>query len=129
VDGQFSAVFQAAVALLDGRVTWDSYSRIADPDLRALAGRIELSTDHTLPEAGAVLTVVDGEVTTVRVDQPSGEPGTDLSWELVRTKYDSLTLQQFPTAVATGIVDLETCTSVRALLSGLRRPLFAKENR
>jgi 2-methylcitrate dehydratase PrpD len=101
VDGQFSAVFQAAVALLDGRVDWDSYQHITDPDLRGLTAHIELTTDATLPEAGAQLTVTSERATsTARIEQPSGEPGTNLSWDLVRTKYDGLTGHAPPDSVA-----------------------------
>jgi 2-methylcitrate dehydratase PrpD len=124
VDGQFSAVFQATVALLDGKADWASYTRIADPDVRALAAAIELGTDDSLPEAGAVLSVEEaGRRSTVRIEQPSGEPGTDLSWQLVRTKYDGLTRHRFPAWVADAIADLPALTSVRSLLHDLRAPL------
>jgi 2-methylcitrate dehydratase PrpD len=88
VDGQFSVIFQAAAALLDGRLDWSSYGRLADPDVRDLLQRIELSVDGTLPEAGAVLTIGSA---TVRVEDPSGEPGSDLSWDLVEAKFHGLT--------------------------------------
>lgn len=130
VDGQFSAVFQATVALLDGRVDWKSYHRIGDPDVRGLAAAIELVTDDSLPEAGAVLTVADGRressstpETSIRVEEPSGEPGTSLSWHLVRTKYEGLTGDRLPGRVADSIADLASVTSVRALLRDLRTPL------
>ncbi|PJK19491.1 MmgE/PrpD family protein [Mycolicibacterium goodii] len=121
VDGQFSAVFQAAVALLDGHVDWGSYQRIADPDVRALTARVELSTDPTLPEAGAELGVTtDGKAHTVRIEMPSGEPGSNLSWELVRTKYQGLTRHAFSETVADTVVDLTGCGSARALIRSLR---------
>lgn len=124
VDGQFSAVFQAAVALLDGHVDWDSYGRIADPDLRDLTARIELVTDPTLPEAGAELTVTSGHDTrTARIEQPSGEPGTDLSWDLVRTKYEGLTGHVLPAGVAAAVPDLAACSSARVLIRQLRTPI------
>ncbi|WP_051288568.1 MmgE/PrpD family protein [Mycobacterium sp. URHD0025] len=124
VDGQFSAVFQTAVALLDGHVDWDSYQRIADPDLRALTARIELAVDPTLPEAGAELRVTSGHDThTVRVEAPSGEPGTGLSWDLVRTKYQGLTRNALPDTVAATIVDLASCRSARTLVQQLRTPI------
>lgn len=134
VDGQFSAVFQAAVALLDGQVDWDSYRRIAEPDLRALTARIELTTDATLPEAGSELTVTSVRGTsTARVEQPSGEPGTDLSWDLVQTKYEGLTGRALPASVATTVGDLSVCPSVRTLMHQLRTPMTApadtEENR
>lgn len=124
VDGQFSAVFQAAVALLDGQVDWDSYQRSADPDLRDLTARIELVTDATLPEAGAEITVTSGHHThTARIEQPSGEPGTDLSWDLVQTKFDGLTGHVLPGTVAATVADLAGCPSARTLIRQLRTPI------
>ncbi|MGV0680479.1 MmgE/PrpD family protein [Mycolicibacterium fortuitum] len=124
VDGQFSAVFQAAVALLDGHVDWDSYQRIADPDLRALTARIDLVVDPTLPEAGAELSATSRSDThTVRVERPSGEPDTGLSWDLVRTKYKGLTRNALPDTVAATVADLTGCGSARALIQQLRTPI------
>ncbi|CDO06563.1 MmgE/PrpD family protein [Mycolicibacterium cosmeticum] len=126
VDGQFSAVFQAAVALLDGRVDWRSYQRITAPDVRALTARVELSTDATLPEAGAELRVTtDGKIHTARVELPSGEPGSNLSWELVRTKYQGLTRHVFPEPVAETVADLTGCHSARILIRSLRAAIPA----
>ncbi|AEW98235.1 MmgE/PrpD family protein [Streptantibioticus cattleyicolor] len=91
VDGQFSVYFQIAAALLDATVTWDSYRRIGDPATRRLASRVSVSADDAITPAGAVLTWhgPDGRDIEARVDEPSGEPGTTLSWELVEAKFDS----------------------------------------
>ncbi|MGZ0199474.1 MmgE/PrpD family protein [Streptomyces sp. RM1] len=128
VDGQFSAVFQTAVALLDGRVDWNSYQRIADTDVLALTAAIELVTDDSLPEAGATVTVADGaREATVRIDQPAGEPGTSLSWQLVRTKYEGLTDHRLPDRVADAIAGLASVPSVRTLLRDLRTPIVQEQ--
>ncbi|WP_067848273.1 MmgE/PrpD family protein [Mycolicibacterium wolinskyi] len=129
VDGQFSAVFQASVALLDGHVGWESYQRIADPGVRALAARIELATDPTLPEAGAELSVTaDGPTHTVRIEKPSGEPGGSLSWELVHTKYEGLTRHALPDTVAATVADLAAYPSARSLIRQLRTPTEPQDN-
>lgn len=129
VDGQFSAVFQAAIALLDGHVDWDSYRRIADPDVRALTARIELVADPTLPEAGAELSVTtEGQTHTARIEKPSGEPGSTLSWDLVRIKYDSLTRHALPDSVAATVADLTACRSTRTLIRQLRTPTDTQDN-
>jgi 2-methylcitrate dehydratase PrpD len=128
VDGQFSAIFQTTLALLDGRVDWHSYQRLADSDARALAARIESTTDDTLPEAGAVLTVRDGaNETAIRVEHPSGEPGSDLSWHVIRDKYESLTDRRFPDRVADAISNLADLASARTLLRDLRTTFNPEE--
>lgn len=92
VDAQFSVYFQTAVALLDGTVDWSSYDRLADPDVRGLAGRLQLVADEAVPTAGAVLTYEssDGEPLTIRTDRPMGEPGDDLPWPVVERKFRDL---------------------------------------
>jgi 2-methylcitrate dehydratase PrpD len=89
VDGQFSAYFQTAVALLDGAVDWSSYARLGDPDVRALITRLHVTTDEQIPNAGADLTcsLEDGKTEHAHVDRPTGEPGDDLPWDPVEVKY------------------------------------------
>ncbi len=87
VDGQFSVYFQTAVALLDGAVSWSSYERLGDPDVRSLIDRIELAVDGRVETAGAVLRCEEIEV---RVDRPAGEPDGEPSWEGVEAKYHGL---------------------------------------
>ncbi|TFV61911.1 MmgE/PrpD family protein [Geodermatophilus sp. DF01-2] len=92
VDAQFSVYFQTAVALLDGAVEWASYDRLPDPDVRDLAGRLELVADEAVPTAGAVLTYApsSGQAVTVSTDRPIGEPGDDLPWTVVEKKFHDL---------------------------------------
>ncbi|MBI2296220.1 MAG: MmgE/PrpD family protein [Betaproteobacteria bacterium] len=51
LDGKFSFQYTAAVALLDGKVSIDSFSdkRRFRPDMEALLGRIELRQDPSIP--------------------------------------------------------------------------------
>ena len=94
--------------------------------MRALTARVELSTDATLPEAGAEFRVTtDGKIHTARVELPSGEPGSNLSWELVRTKYQGLTRHVFPEPVAETVADLTGCHSARILIRSLRAAIPA----
>jgi 2-methylcitrate dehydratase PrpD len=92
VDGQFSVYFQTAVALLDGAADWSSYQRMGDTDVKDLMRRVRVRADEQVPTAGAVLTghLEDGRTPQVRVDEPAGEPGDDLSWDTVEGKYRSL---------------------------------------
>src|SRR3546814_7717444 len=50
--GQFSMPFLAAVALLDGEVSWDSYARrLGDPEINRLMQRVDVVQD---PEVEAL---------------------------------------------------------------------------
>lgn len=92
VDGQFSVWFQVAVTLLDGMPGWRAYGRIADTDVCSLIDRMVVEPDDTLPIAGASLQVVlPNSVLRYRVEEPSGEPGPGLNWELVTEKLRNAT--------------------------------------
>ncbi|MEU2931057.1 hypothetical protein ABZ636_39630 [Streptomyces sp. NPDC007251] len=128
VDGQFSAVFQTAVALLDGRVDWNSYQRIADTDVLATHRRDRAR--HRRLAAGS-RRGCDGRRRRARSNRPhrstSGEPGTSLSWQPVRTKYEGLTDHRLPDRVADAIAGLASVPSVRTLLRDLRTPLIQEQ--
>ena len=106
VDAQFSVYFQAAVALLDGAIDWSSYQRLADPDVRALSGRLRVEVDDAVPTAGAELTYVPpaGEPITVRRERPIGEPGEALPWSAVEAKFHDLASVVFDEAARRDIV-------------------------
>ncbi|WP_330342470.1 MmgE/PrpD family protein [Streptomyces sp. NBC_00557] len=57
----------------------------------------------------------------------SGEPGTGLSWQLVRTTYEGLTDHRLPDRVADAIAGLASVPSVRTLLRDLRTPLIQEQ--
>ncbi|WP_236794231.1 MmgE/PrpD family protein [Amycolatopsis sp. GM8] len=84
VEAQFSVVFQCAVALLDGRVDWNSYDRMADADVRALSDRITVSADPDLASAAARLRCDD---LTIGVDEPAGERLSRATWPAVEAKF------------------------------------------
>ncbi|HJV84554.1 MAG TPA: MmgE/PrpD family protein [Noviherbaspirillum sp.] len=90
VDGQFSVYFQLAVAWLDGRCDWSSYKRLGMDDVDALASRIAVRIDESLPVGGAILSVRGIPELTVRVDEPLGEPSRPLQWQEMVGKYSGL---------------------------------------
>lgn len=114
VDGQFSVYFQAAIALLDGAVDWSSYQRLADPDVRALIGRLRVAPDEAIPTAGATLsyTSVGEAPITVRRERPIGEPGEALPWDVVETKFHDLAGVVFDEGVRREVVTV--CRDLRA---------------
>jgi 2-methylcitrate dehydratase PrpD len=90
----FIAVASGGRQLADSSpASWDSCGRIDSPDVGALIERIDLVVDNDISPAGAVLTwrTADADLATVRVDSPSGEPGTDLTWNTVEAKFHGLT--------------------------------------
>ncbi len=112
VDGQFSVYFQTAVAWLDGRVDWDSYARLDDPRVAALAARTRVVADESLPLAGADVTVqVGDDALHARVEQPLGEPERPLPWTALEAKFESLARDVLGAArlpaIATGVRELE----------------------
>ncbi|HEX4564866.1 MAG TPA: MmgE/PrpD family protein [Solirubrobacteraceae bacterium] len=125
VDAQFSAYFLTAVALLDGAVSWASYERIGDPDVKALIARIALESSGDVPSAGALLAwrSPEGEGQ-VRVEQPAGEPRGALAWEDVEPKYRALARELFDedatAAIAEWVKRLPSDEPVRTLTGLLR---------
>lgn len=55
VDGQFSAYFAAAIALLEGRYTWECYGRLRDPEVVELMARMR-AVEVDIPLLGARVT-------------------------------------------------------------------------
>lgn len=91
VDAQFSVYFQVAAAWLYGAVDWSVYDRLQDEGIAALAQRITVSVDPTLPKAGArVVVELDGETAFARVETPLGEPEAPLGWDALERKFRSL---------------------------------------
>jgi 2-methylcitrate dehydratase PrpD len=91
VDGQFSAYFQVASALADGRVDWASYDRIGDAAFNRTLEQIQVKEDPDVVPSGAVVEIEsDGETLRERVDEPLGEPSNPLDWESAGVKFLSL---------------------------------------
>ncbi|HSS65005.1 MAG TPA: MmgE/PrpD family protein [Gammaproteobacteria bacterium] len=99
VDGQFSMAFVGAVALREGRMTWDDYAKhLKDPDTLALCLRIH-TVPHPKVEAEfptnmsglATVKLRSGETLEKMVVIPKGEPDNFLTAEELREKFDGLT--------------------------------------
>jgi len=98
VEGQFSMPFAAAVAVLDGRLDWQSYSRhIGSPAVDALMQRVDVSVDPDA-EAGypasfgakVRVTLDDGRELERFVASPKGEPDNFVTQAELRSKFDGL---------------------------------------
>lgn len=85
VDAQFSAYFHVAEGILHGATTWDSYSRIGDPALQAIAERVVVEEDASLGAVGGEIQTSDGRV--VRVEQPFGSGDRRMSSTQVLDKF------------------------------------------
>ena len=99
VDGQFSMPFVAAVALREGRMSWDDYEKhLKDPDTLALCLRTR-TVPHPKVEAEfpanmsglAKVKMRSGEILEKMVVIPKGEPENFLTAEELRAKFDGLT--------------------------------------
>jgi 2-methylcitrate dehydratase PrpD len=113
VDGQFSVYFQGAVAWLDGRVDWDSYARLGDSRIVALAERITVVSDPLMTLAGAEVEVTaGGAVAQTRVEQPLGEPERPVPWEVLEQKFEGL---------AKGVLGAARSRRVSVAVRGLER--------
>lgn len=111
VDAQFSAYFQTAVALLDGKINWSSYERVGDAEVEELASRIELIADERVAPAGAVLACSSREGDLEEwVQQPVGEPDAALAWEDVESKFRAL---------AGELLQADACEEIVAWIKGL----------
>lgn len=98
VEGQFSMPFAAAVVLLDGRLTWDSYARwLGKPEVAALMQKVDAGSDPEVeslfPERfGARIEVrlKDGQVLRRLVESPRGEPDNFVSVDELGAKFHGL---------------------------------------
>ena len=95
VDGQFSMHFLAAVALTHGRMTWDDYTLLGDPQIARTIERIDVQIDPEIearfPTMAASVEVVAGDRKIRRVNwTPKGEPDKPLGWNGVTAKFMSL---------------------------------------
>lgn len=95
LDGKFSVQYCTALALLDGKVSVDSFSdqRRYAPDMEALLARTqvnlcpEISSDIAETHTVVRVTTRDGQRLEVRCDVPSGFPGVPLGREERLTKF------------------------------------------
>lgn len=96
VDAQFSAHFVIAAALATGKMEWDSYRLIGDPEIRALMTRIACEFDPEIEAlfpsnmSGKLTVRADGQIFSRTVVVPRGEPANFLSEAELRAKFYSL---------------------------------------
>jgi len=95
LDGKFSLQYATAVALVDGKVTIDSFTdqrRFAD-DIEAMLPRMTIEFDPSISKefldlhTEVVVRLTDGTELSERIDALTGMPGVPLTEEQRTTKY------------------------------------------
>ncbi|MDD9207561.1 MmgE/PrpD family protein [Georgenia sp. 10Sc9-8] len=97
LDGKFSVQYTTALALLDGRVTIDSFTneRRFAPDIEALLPKVRIEYDPTISKEFLYLHVIvtvrlsDGTEISERVDKLTGMPGVPLTAEQRMEKFST----------------------------------------
>jgi 2-methylcitrate dehydratase PrpD len=124
VDGQFSMVWVAAVALLRGGFGWDDYALLADPTVLELIGRIEVVADERIEALGqsmgaSVRVRANGTTYERFTPAPKGEPDRPLAWDDVVAKFDGLAAVRYDAGrrrrIVAAVRDLETLADVADL--------------
>jgi 2-methylcitrate dehydratase PrpD len=91
IDAKFSAYFTTALALKEGQVTLEAFTaeRLGDPDLLALADRIEFEADPSLDTSFGRVSVstVGGATLVHEVTALAGSPANPLSREQLVQKF------------------------------------------
>ncbi|HEY1858421.1 MmgE/PrpD family protein [Acidocella sp.] len=96
VDAQFSGPFVIATALATGKMGWDSYQGLYDPEIRTLMQKIACENDPEIEaefpaNMSGKLTVKAGqEIYTKTVIVPKGEPANFLNEAELRAKFAGL---------------------------------------
>jgi 2-methylcitrate dehydratase PrpD len=88
VDGQFSAYFQIAAALLYGNQGWAVYDHLGSEEINHAIDRIDIIPSTDVEPAGAFLTIGHEQM---KVTTPSGEPGISLDNAVVENKFRAIT--------------------------------------
>ena len=125
VDAQFSAPFLLAVALASGRMDWDSYARLDDAQVRALAQRVrcehdaEIEAEYPVNMSGKLTIHARGQRFVKTVIVPKGEPGNFLTAEELRRKFTALALPtlgaESTARLATAILEMPRAQGVAEL--------------
>lgn len=125
VDGQFSAPFVLAVALVTGEMRWDSYRLLHDPRIRTLLPRIhceydsEIEAEFPANMSGKLAVHARGRIFVRKVIVPRGEPRNFLSVDELSAKFADLaqpTLGAARTAtLAAAILDIDRLDNASAL--------------
>ena len=134
VDGQFSGPFVAAVALRTGKMDWDSYHLLDDPQTRALMARIDCVNDPEIEAAfpanmaGKLTLRARGETFIRTVIVPRGEPANFPDEAAFRAKFhglaDAVLGQDAAGALADDVLRLDSLPRAAMLLN---RPGRASE--
>lgn len=94
LEGKFSTVHCAAVALIDGaaRVAQYTDARVNDPEVVALRERVAIQTDESVrkDEAWVTITLRDGRVLEKHVEHCTGSRESPMSQEALEAKFRSL---------------------------------------
>jgi 2-methylcitrate dehydratase PrpD len=96
VDAQFSGPFVLASALATGKMAWDSYRGLGDPEIRALMQRVSCENDPEIEAefpanmSGKLTIVADDRTYTQTVIVPKGEPENFLTEVAFRAKFSGL---------------------------------------
>lgn len=117
VEGQFSMPFAAAVALYKGSFGWDDYALLGNPDVEAIAARIDVRRDERLEGLrhpfGANITVSTAAGTIERnIPDPSGEPETFPDRAAVEAKFMTLATPVLGNAASSLFSRLEQLESI-----------------
>jgi 2-methylcitrate dehydratase PrpD len=136
VDGQFSMAFCAAVALLEGGLTWDDYAKhINDDKTHDLCKRVGTGIDPRAEAefpgnmSGSVKIMTNRGDFEAFVAIPKGEPDNFLSAAELRAKFDALVGPYLPAArvdeLATRLGTIFKETDINEVLA-LTRPAPAE---
>ncbi|HET7160648.1 MAG TPA: MmgE/PrpD family protein [Burkholderiales bacterium] len=134
LDGKFSVQYTAAIALLDGEITVDSFNnaRRFAPDVEALLKRVTLTTDDAIPKdfdrmyAIVKVTMKNGSQYSNKVERLSGWVGNPLTREQRLTKFHSCARRVLNPEDATRVVELverlDTLATVNEIMDRVRTP-------
>ena len=104
LQGKFNLAYCLASALVDGKVTLDSFSdeAVLRPQVQALMAKVrtvEAAEEGPGPIAGWAsvrIRLNNGRERSLRVDVPKGDPRRPLSWEELVAKFDDCTRPLLP---------------------------------
>lgn len=96
VGAQFSAPFVLSMAALTGAMTWDSYGRLHDPEVRALMAKVDCVHDVDIEDefpnnmSGKITIELESASHAETVIIPLGEPTNFLTDEAILAKFEGL---------------------------------------
>jgi 2-methylcitrate dehydratase PrpD len=112
LEGKFSTVHCAAIAMIDGRAGPRQFTdeAVARREVVSLRDRIRLEADDTVTHSQAVATahLRDGREVTVEVAAASGTPENPLTDAELREKFEDLVVPVLGASRASALLDLAT---------------------